>query len=133
MNCVHGVRLDKDCMFCINGTEPKTTIPDNRNDLLRSAYQIACRNGENTNWEAFKTNLERELMNQVGYLDSEDPQDTIRATCTPLTYHFISEEISKETRELARAITEQPNLVKNAHAVEKWARKLADDISKGKD
>ncbi|MCK4815259.1 hypothetical protein KA005_05780 [bacterium] len=37
MNCIHGIRLDKDCIFCINGTEPKKYIPPNPN--IEYAYK----------------------------------------------------------------------------------------------
>jgi hypothetical protein len=57
------------------------------NELLRSAHEIACRKGENTNWEAFKRNLEAELVKQAGgHIDAADEQTILRATCTPKTY-----------------------------------------------
>ena len=34
------------------------------NELLRSAYAIAQRNGEQTNWEAFRTQLQKALQAQ---------------------------------------------------------------------
>ena len=47
---------------------------ENQNELLRSAYQIACRKGEETNWFAFKDNLEKELLKQAGIVTETDMQ-----------------------------------------------------------
>jgi hypothetical protein len=65
---------------------------EEQNELLRSAYQIAQREGKNTNWEAFSNNLEKELLKQAGCIGMEDKsidqrqQITLRATCTAKTY-----------------------------------------------
>jgi hypothetical protein len=56
-----------------------------QNELLRSAYQIAQRQGAGTNWEAFANNLRAELVKQ-SYADINDEQQVLRATCTPKTY-----------------------------------------------
>ncbi|KAA0888722.1 hypothetical protein [Oryzomonas rubra] len=58
------------------------------NELLRSAHEIAKREGVETNWEAFKKNLLRELKRQAGALDETDEQTTLRATCTAKTYRL---------------------------------------------
>jgi len=58
------------------------------NELLRSAYQIASREGKNTNWKSFKNNLERALLNQAAVLSSTDERVILRATCTPKTYRI---------------------------------------------
>ena len=69
------------------------------NSLLRSAYQIAQRKGRNTNWDAFERAVKRELLelSNVEYTtlsgvgDISDVQDTLRATCTPLTFKVPEE------------------------------------------
>ena len=38
--------------------------PKEANSLLRSAFSIASRNGEQTNWEAFKKQVSAELENE---------------------------------------------------------------------
>lgn len=68
------------------------TCQDNKmteaNELLRSAYQIAQREGKDTNWPAFIQNVERELMLQSGgHPDNE--QEVLRSTVTPKTYRII--------------------------------------------
>jgi hypothetical protein len=40
------------------------------NDLLRSAYQIAERNGEKTDWQSFKRQLLLELEVQKSYINN---------------------------------------------------------------
>lgn len=71
------------------------------NELLRSAYQIAERKGVDTNWDAFLTNLQRELIKQAGIpveLLNQEPttataaQLILRATCTARTYRIRSGE-----------------------------------------
>jgi len=67
------------------------------NELLRSAYQIASREGEDTNWNAFKNNLEEELLVQSGHAveywkDEPDEQIILRATCTAKTYRVYPSE-----------------------------------------
>jgi thiamine pyrophosphokinase len=61
--------------------------------LLRSAYQIASRNGEDTNWEAFKNSLEKELLESKGVkYPCEDEQLVLRATCTARIYKISPSE-----------------------------------------
>ena len=63
------------------------------NSLLRSAYQIANRNGEDTNWDAFKNSLEKELLESKGVeYPCDDEQLVLRATCTARTYRDFSGE-----------------------------------------
>ena len=71
---------------------PKYNIDmEQQNSLLRSAYVIAQREGKNTHWSAFAFNLLKELMRQAGVpADSENEQEVLRATCTPLTYRADS-------------------------------------------
>jgi hypothetical protein len=59
---------------------------EKQNDLLRSAYAIADRKGEATNWEAFKSRLQEELLKQAGVPNSKDEQLILRATCTARTF-----------------------------------------------
>lgn len=71
------------------------------NSLLRSAYAIACRKGKETNWEAFKNNLEKELLKQAGVPEYADRQTILRATCTAKTYRspeieFLNVQICKQ-------------------------------------
>ena len=65
-------------------------FPKEQNSLLRSAYAIAQRRGQETNWEAFENNLRNELLRESGWPDSTDEQTILRATCTPLTYRMVS-------------------------------------------
>lgn len=46
------------------------------NQLLRSAYQIASRNGESVAWKAFANQLEDELKREHKILHPETPQHT---------------------------------------------------------
>jgi len=63
------------------------------NELLRSAYQIAQREGKNTNWEAFINNLRKELLVQAGLSEDETNENYIlRATVTPKTYRIVKAE-----------------------------------------
>jgi len=62
------------------------------NELLRSVYQIAEREGVNTNWQAIKANVQRELLIQAGRPDSEDEQIILRATCTAKTYRTFPQQ-----------------------------------------
>jgi hypothetical protein len=59
--------------------------PKTANSLLRSAHAIASREGRDTNWEAFKRNLEKALCAQTE-VDVTNPEHVKHATCTPLTY-----------------------------------------------
>ncbi len=49
---------------------------ENQKSLLRSAYQIAERNGKDTNWDAFKHNVQEEL----------------NSCCTAQTYRLLDAE-----------------------------------------
>ena len=60
------------------------------NELLRSAYAIASREGKNTNWDAFRKNVEKVLVSQA-CADHTDKDQVLRATVTPLTYRVIDE------------------------------------------
>ncbi|MCK5613711.1 hypothetical protein KAR91_68235 [Candidatus Pacearchaeota archaeon] len=57
------------------------------NELLRSAYQIALREGKDTNWEAFKQNVKTELTKAPG-IDPSSKQQVLRATITPRTFRI---------------------------------------------
>ena len=57
-------------------------------ELLRSAYQIADREGADTNWPAFKANLQKHLLLRRGCPGSTDEQTILRATCTAKTYRI---------------------------------------------
>ena len=57
------------------------------NELLRSAYEIANREGVQTNWEAFKANVLRQLFIDAGVVvGAMDPDLVARVSCTPKTY-----------------------------------------------
>jgi hypothetical protein len=80
---------------------------EEQNELLRSVYQIACRKGEETNWFAFKANLEKELLRQAGIVTEADMQRVsekmgipkeqiiLRATCTAKTYRMSQEMLNE--------------------------------------
>lgn len=57
--------------------------------LLRSAHEIALRNGEETNWDAFRRSVRKELFEQAGIADLNDEQTVLRVTCTARTYRAI--------------------------------------------
>lgn len=46
--------------------------PKEANSLLRSAYSIASRNGEQTNWDAFKSAVYKELVEEHKIKTSTD-------------------------------------------------------------
>lgn len=46
--------------------------PKEANSLLRSAYSIASRNGEQTNWDAFKNEVYKELVEEHKIKNSPD-------------------------------------------------------------
>ncbi len=83
--------------FLIPPEQWETSMPDEANMLLRSAYAIAAREGVSVNWEAFKVGLLRELLKQAGDVagvdvtGTDDEQTILRATCTPRTYRVVSE------------------------------------------
>jgi len=57
------------------------------NQLLRSAYKIAERKGQGTNWDTFKDCLLEELLIQVGApAESKDEQIILDATTTERIY-----------------------------------------------
>jgi hypothetical protein len=66
--------------------------PADINGVLRSAYQIAKRKGENTNWEAFEKLLETELLRQSGG-DASNEQQVLRSTCTAKTFLNTNPEL----------------------------------------
>lgn len=59
--------------------------------LLRSAHEIALRNGEETNWDAFRRSVRKELFEQAGLADFNDEQTVLRVTCTARTYRAIEQ------------------------------------------
>ena len=68
------------------------------NRLLRSAYQIAVRNGEQTSWQPFRDEVNSELLRQFA-LDNRDKIDSfslsmtiVRATGTPEIYRTALRE-----------------------------------------
>jgi hypothetical protein len=52
--------------------ENKPAYNENANSLLRSAWMIANRNGEQTNWEAFKNAVYKELVEEHNVKTSPD-------------------------------------------------------------
>lgn len=62
---------------------------DRSNELLRSAYAVVLRKGVDTNWDALKANLEKELLAEAGApVGCTEEQIILRATCTPKTYRL---------------------------------------------
>lgn len=59
------------------------------NELLRSAYAIASRKGEDTNWEAFKDSLELILIEQNLLMNGSG--DIEASTCTARVYKAVKE------------------------------------------
>jgi len=58
-------------------------------DLLRSVYHIALRQGFNTNWEAFTRRLRLHLLARAGLPENADDNDVAIATCTAKTFRII--------------------------------------------
>lgn len=56
------------------------------NELLRSAYAVAARDGFETNWPAFRTHLKSALVKQSVLLHNTDRLDA--ATCTAKTFRL---------------------------------------------
>jgi hypothetical protein len=56
------------------------------NSMLRSAYAIAERDGENTNWEAFRARCMEVLVIQHEVL--QGPKIEGASTCTPRTFRL---------------------------------------------
>jgi hypothetical protein len=75
------------CVIEINRSKEEELIMKEENELLRSAYQIAKRQGSDTNWNAFLSKLEAELVKQAKG-DRDNPQHIDRATCTARTYRL---------------------------------------------
>ena len=73
MHIVDGTYLDIE-VSTENKTAPenKLTYNENANSLLRSAWMIASRNGEQTNWEAFKNAVYKELVEEHKIKTSPD-------------------------------------------------------------
>ena len=80
MHIVDGTYLDVEVSM-ENKTVPenKPAYNENANSLLRSAWMIANRNGEQTNWEAFKNAVYKELEEEHKIktsLDNNKPSDS---------------------------------------------------------
>jgi hypothetical protein len=73
MHIVDGTYLDVE-VSTENKTVPenKPAYNENANSLLRSAWMIANRNGEQTNWEAFKNAVYKELVEEHNVKTSPD-------------------------------------------------------------
>jgi len=72
-------------------------------EMLRSAYQIAEREGKDTNWSAFKKCLRAAMFELVGLADLNDEQTVLRVTCTARTFQIppadvIAEELEHKAR-----------------------------------
>jgi hypothetical protein len=80
----------KDCIS--NYYKQEYQEPADINGVLRSAYQIAKRKGESTNWEAFEKLLETELLRQSGG-DASNEQQVLRSTCTAKTFLNTNPEL----------------------------------------
>jgi hypothetical protein len=73
-------KVEENTMHIVDGTyldievsmENKTPYNENANSLLRSAWMIANRNGEQTNWEAFKNAVYKELVEEHKIKTSPD-------------------------------------------------------------
>lgn len=61
------------------------------NELLRSMYAIACRDGAQTNWPAVRKVLRAELFEEVGMADLNDTQTVLRVTCTAKTFRVMED------------------------------------------
>lgn len=63
--------------------------PTESNMMLRAAYAIALRKGEDTNWEAFEKSVQAALFDEAGLVDLGDDQTRLRVTCTARTYRNL--------------------------------------------
>jgi hypothetical protein len=67
--------------------EEITTALKNANEMCRSAFQIAQREGKDTNWEAFKNRLHESLIIQHNVLYNRSiPVDSISSDKTELVH-----------------------------------------------
>ena len=64
-------------------------MTNEQNDLLRSAFAIAQRKGETTNWQAFENKVKAALLKDAGLTSDCNEQQALRATCTPLTFRCV--------------------------------------------
>lgn len=62
------------------------------NELLRSMYAIACRDGAQTNWHAVRKALRAELFEEAGLADLNDTQTVLRVTCTARTFRYMDDQ-----------------------------------------
>lgn len=90
MRCQNG---DCTCLFAMEKIEHELdkaaqSSPE-AHMLLRSAFQIATRHGQETNWDGFTAGVRKELLAQAGAPGSTDEQIVLRATCTARTYRII--------------------------------------------
>ena len=69
-----GTYLDVEISTVVKNETPenKQVYNENANSLLRSAWMIANRNGEQTNWEAFKNAVYKELVVEHNAKTSSD-------------------------------------------------------------
>lgn len=70
MKCVHGIRLDKECAYCANGTEPQRSSASDSNALLsdlRAAVSLAAGMLERDG-RPVRTDAAKELREKFGNL-----------------------------------------------------------------
>lgn len=101
------------------------------NDILRSAHEIAMREGKDTNWSAFANRLRSCLLEQAGLsADTTDAQLILRATCTPRTFRQPREGLQEQCKEApapiikrrAQAPREEDSLDWKRTRVKRWVR-----------
>lgn len=61
------------------------------NELLRSMYAVACRDGAQTNWHAVRKALRAELFEEANLADLNDTQTVLRVTCTAKTFRVMED------------------------------------------
>jgi len=89
--------------------------PSEGNMLLRSAHEVMLRKGTETNWDALRNGIRRELLRQAGLSpDTTDEQLVLRATCTPRTYRLCGtiavEDAQAKRAALDAAKTAEPSV-----------------------
>lgn len=90
----------------------------NANELLRSAYAIACREGQDTNWDAFKQRVEEALLDQSEH--QHGTRSVPAATCTPKTFRLPPEENSPRMVGMSPAMVAPYGVVPNPWEPQIW-------------
>lgn len=82
------------------------------NQACRSAYEIAARRGENTNWDTFERQLNTVLQNQQAALNPEPGVQEERVRCADIVQAARFGEVDRDFRAIV-------NMIKGGESAEK--------------